>query len=255
MRGIGIIAINTYREIIRDRILYGLVVFAVLLMGLSLLLGELSFAEQARITMNFGLVAAQLSSVVLSIFIGSSLVFKEIEKRTIQTLLVRPVSREQFLVGKFLGLLLVQLVIISGLALVLVGILSLYGISLNGQFFGALHGIFLEAFVLLAVTMFFSMFATPTMVVAFSVSIFLIGHWQDSLRFFTKKEGHEAYRVLGRILEWVVPNLELFNWRSHVVYKDSLPLSQLGFASLYALGWFVVLLTLASLIFRRRDFA
>src|SRR4051812_34634381 len=99
MKPVWIIAKNTYREIIRDRILYGIVVFALMLVGLSLALGQLTFAEQAKISADFGFIGIQLSAVVLAIFVGSSLVAKEIEKQTILTLLARPITRTQFLLG------------------------------------------------------------------------------------------------------------------------------------------------------------
>src|SRR3989344_2748310 len=101
MKIIRIIARNTYREIIRDRILYVLILFALLIIGVSLALGQLSFAEQTRISINFGFSAISLSTVVLAVFAGSTLVFKEIEKRTVLTLLARPITRSQFLIGKF----------------------------------------------------------------------------------------------------------------------------------------------------------
>ena len=101
MKAIWIIANNTFREIIRDRILYGLVVFALLLIGVSLVLGQLSFAEQMRISIDFGFAAIHFSAVILSIFIGSTLVSKEIDKKTVMTLLARPITRFQFLFGKF----------------------------------------------------------------------------------------------------------------------------------------------------------
>src|SRR5436305_70886 len=104
MRAIYVIAVNTFHEIIRDRILYGILVFALLLIGISLALGQLSFAEQSRISANFGFTGIHLAAAILAIFIGSSLVSREIEKRTIMTLLVRPLSRTQFIIGKFLGL-------------------------------------------------------------------------------------------------------------------------------------------------------
>ena len=103
MNAVRVIAINTFREIIRDRILYGILVFALLLIGLSLALGQLSFAEQSRISANFGFTGIHLSAAILAIFIGSSLVAREIEKRTIMTLLVRPLTRTQFITASFLG--------------------------------------------------------------------------------------------------------------------------------------------------------
>jgi Cu-processing system permease protein len=254
MRAIWIIAINTYREIIRDRILYGIIVFAVLLIGLSLALGELSFAEQARITSSFGLSAIQLSAVVLSIFLGSSLVTKEIDKKTIMTLLVRPVTRLQFLLGKAAGLLFLQMTVMTALAIVLLGIYWGIGVPIHYQFVVALHGVFIEALVLLGLAIFFSIFATPMMVVAFALCLFLIGHWLDSLAYFSRKAtGFTA--LLTSVIGNVIPNLEMFNWRSAVVYSDPITASTVGWSTAYALAWFAILLTLSSFIFRRRDFA
>src|ERR1044071_5461067 len=119
MRPIWILAVNTFREVIRDRILYALIVFAILLIGLSLALGQLSFAEQARISANFGMSAIHLCAVALAIFVGSNLVYKEIEKKTIMTILVRPISRLQFIFGKALGLTMVIVTMILGLACIL----------------------------------------------------------------------------------------------------------------------------------------
>jgi hypothetical protein len=154
-----------------------------------------------------------------------------------------------------LGLLWVQVVVITGLALILVSIFWLYGIQLTLQFFLSLHGIFLEALVLLAVTMFFGMFATPLMVVTFSIGVFLIGHWLNSLKYFASKDQGSSYKLLSAILDWIVPNLELFNWRSAVIYGDEISGVVLVQATAVAIGWFLVLLTLSSVIFRRRDFA
>lgn len=254
MRSIWIVAINTFREIIRDRILYGIFVFAILLIGLSLALGELSFAEQARITTSFGLAAIQLSAVVLSIFLGSSLVTKEIEKKTIMTLLVRPVTRLQFLLGKSLGLVLLQITVMTALALVLIAIYQGIRVDVQIQFLLALHGVLLEGLVLLGVALFFSIFATPMMVVAFAMGLFLIGHWLDSLEYFTQKSGEGLMPLLAEVLVRVVPNLENYNWRSAVIHGDPLSVSTVGWATVNSLAWFALLVAAAGFIFRKRDF-
>jgi Cu-processing system permease protein len=255
MRAIWIIAINTFREIIRDRILYGIFVFAVLLIGLSLVLGKLSFAEQARITTSFGLSAIQLSAVVLSIFLGSTLVTREIDKKTIMTLLVRPITRLQFLLGKAMGLLLVQLIVMLALSVVLTFIYTRIRVDIQMQFLVALLGVLLEAFVLLGLALFFSIFSSPAMVVAFTMGFFLIGHWLDSLSYFTKKEVSWVMTMLGQYLPYALPNLEHFNWRSAVIYSDPISSATVGWASLYCLAWFSALIAAATFIFRRRDFA
>ena len=254
MRPIWIVAKNTYMEIIRDRILYGIFVVAVLLIFLSLALGELSFGEQQRITTNFGLAAIQLSAMVLSIFLGSTLVFREIEKKTIMTLLVRPVSRLQFLLGKCAGLLMAQVTVMAVLGCTLVLIYLGLEIPINRMLALAMYGTFLEASVILGITILFGIFATPTMVIAFSLGIFLIGHWLDSLLYFTKKSESDLVRWVADGFTKIFPNFEVFNWRSAVVHEDPIQLAQCLWASTYAFGWFVLTITLATVLFRRRDF-
>jgi ABC-type transport system involved in multi-copper enzyme maturation permease subunit len=254
LRPIWIIATNTFREIIRDRILYGIVVFALLLIGLSIALGQLSYAEQARISADFGFTGIQMSAAILAIFAGSTLVAREIEKQTVLTLLARPVSRAQFLMGKFLGLSLVVLTVVTGLAVVLIGLLLALNFTIGTSFFVALLGIALEAMVLTSLALFFGSFARPIMTVVFTVSLFMIGHWVKSLDFFVKKSESESFKVLGKFLGQVIPNLEKFNWRSAPIYSTTIPQQEILTAVGYGLGWTVFLMVVTTLIFRRRDF-
>jgi Cu-processing system permease protein len=254
MRPVWIIAANTFREIIRDRILYGIVVFALLLIGLSLALGQLSFAEQARISADFGFTGIQMSASILAIFAGSTLVAREIEKQTVLTLLARPVSRTQFLGGKLLGLLLVVAAVISGLALVLAGLLVSLELPVGGPFFVALLGVGFEAMVLISLALFFGSFARPMMTVVFAVSFFLIGHWVQSLEFFVKKSESQAFRTVGGLISRIVPNLERFNWRSAPIYDVQVPAAEILASAGYCAGWTVFLVSLTAIIFRRRDF-
>lgn len=254
MKAAWIVAINTFVEILRNRILVGIVVFAVLMMAFSLLLGQLSFAEQARISMNFGLSAIQLSAVVLSIFVGSTLVSREIEKQTILTLLVRPLSRFQFLLGKALGLALVNLLVIGCLSLVLYAVLLSLDVPLSFAFFFGLGGILFEALVILGVALFFSTFSTPFMVVTFTVGVWLIGHWMQSLKHFTGKSEDVMLLGLAKVLELVFPNLELFNWKSAAVYADNVAIGDFLLAGANSLAWFGVLVLGAAVVFRRKDF-
>ncbi|MBX9766598.1 MAG: ABC transporter permease, partial [Bdellovibrionales bacterium] len=217
-----VVAINTFREIIRDRVLYGLLIFALLLIGLSLVLGELSFAEQSRISMNFGLVGIHLSAFTLSVFIGSTLVSREIEKQTVLTLLVRPVSRMQFLLGKFFGLMMVTSVVILGLAASLAALALFLQWPIGASFGIALVGILFESFVILSITMFFGMISKPTLAVSCAVGFFLIGHWVNDLVFFAEKGSSEVFRYFAKFVYYVVPDLERFNWRSFVIYNDFL---------------------------------
>ncbi len=252
MRVILVLAMNTYREVIRDRILYGLILFAFLLIGISLLMGQLSFAEQARISANFGLSAIHLVAVALAIFVGSNLVYKEIDKKTILTILVRPISRFQFILGKALGLTLLILTMIVGLALVLTAVFAFLKMPLDGRLIWVLTGLLCESLVLLGVTLLFSMITRPILVVCFSFGVFLIGHWQDSLEFFAKKSGG-GIAIVHFLASNFLPNLERVNWKDLVLYDQPVDtLANLNSVA-YAICWFGLCIGLATLIFRKKD--
>lgn len=255
MRPVLIIAINTFREIIRDRILYGIIVFALMLIGVSIALGGLSFTEQARISANFGFTGIQISASILAIFVGSTLVAREIEKQTILTLLARPVTRSQFLIGKFLGLVFVIGTVMAGLAIVVGLLIASLGMKIGFPFFVALYGVILEALMLVAVTLFFGSFSRPVMTVIFASSTFLIGHWISGLSALsnTKFVG-ESYKAAVKVLVNVVPDFERFNWRAAPIYDSQIPPEEILNSSLYALGWLLFILALTSMVFRRRDF-
>lgn len=255
-KSIGVIAINTYREVIRDRILYGIVVFALLLIGLSVVLGGLSFSEQAKISADFGFAGIQIGASILSIFVGATLVSKEIDKQTILTLLARPITRTQFVLGKFFGLLLVILTVMSGLAAVLAGLLLMLGLSITPLFFLALYGVVLESLVLVSITLLFGVISRPAMTVIFASSLFLLGHWVSSFEGLMKLKSlaKEPTVQFGSQVAKLIPNLERFNWRSAPIYNLPVPANDVLFATLYAVGWVIVIISLTSFVFRRRDF-
>jgi Cu-processing system permease protein len=248
-----VIAANTYREIIRDRILYGIFVFALLLFGLSMALGQLSFTDQGRVAGNFGLAAIQIGAAIVSIFVGSTLVSREIEKKTILTLLTRPLSRLQFVIGKTVGLMAVIFVCITLMAAALAIILWLSGYTVDGLFLMALHGIVLESIVLLAFTLFFGSFASPMFSVSFVIGVFLLGHWVESLRFFVENSKSASFKSLGTGILAISPNLEIFNWRDFFINQEAVVWSNFWNAHSYAAIWAAFLLFLSTLILGRRD--
>jgi Cu-processing system permease protein len=254
MKSILVIAGNTFREVIRDRVLYGLIVFAIMLLFLSLALGQLSFDENIRLSANFGFTGIHIAVVVLAVFVGSTLVSKEIDKQTILTLLARPISRAQFIVGKSVGLMSVLVIVATGLAFILSAFLYLLDFNFSPHFLTAVFGVLLESAVLLALAMFFGSFARPMMTVVFTVAVFLLGHWVESLHFFVKKSESDLFKIVGTVITYIVPDLELFNWRAAPVYSIEIPTGQIVAAAGSAVGWVLVLTALTVLIFRRRDF-
>ena len=255
MRIIFIIAANTYREIMRDRILYGLLVFSILLIGISLALGKLSYDEQTRISANFGFTAIHLSVMIMSIFVGCTLVSREIEKKTIFTILVRPITKAQFVAGKYAGLLLVILTMIFGLSVVLSFIFWRIGVEIDIRFLIGVYGIFLESCILLAMTIMLSCFTRPVMVVTFAIGFFLIGHWLNSLKHFSEVSESLAFYYLGQVVIYIFPNFEWYNWRSIFVYSSDIPWEQINLAGLSALAWGGGLIFASALILEKKDFA
>ncbi len=254
MHAIWVIGKNTFREIIRDRILYGLLVFAVILLGLSLAMGQLSFTEQARISVDFGFAAMSLSAIIISIFVGSNLVSKEIDQRTVYTLLVRPLSRGQFLVGKVFGLACVNIVVLTGLSLVLAGILYFIKQPWDLDCTLVVLGILIESLVMLSITLFFGAYSKPILAVTFSIGIFLVGRSLDSLNFFAEKSEGVFFKGFNFLLQRLLPNLSKFNWSTYPLVEDEVPIRAFFMSFVYGLSWIGVCITLTALILRRRDF-
>ena|ERR1035437_5606953 len=253
MRAIWVLALNTFKEVIRDRILYALVLFAILLIGLSLALGQLSFAEQARISTDFGLSAIHLCAVVLAIFVGSNLVYKEIEKKTILTILVRPISRVQFILGKSLGLTLLIITMVAGLSMILCLVFWGLSVPINVRFLWVLAGLMAEALVLLGFTLVFSMITKPLLVVCFSVGIFLIGHWHQSLEYFATKSDGGPLKPISWMVRNFLPDLERVNWKDLLIYDQPLDARAKIMSLAYALAWFILCISISALLFKRKD--
>ncbi|MCB0356039.1 MAG: ABC transporter permease subunit [Bdellovibrionales bacterium] len=255
MKSIWVIAKNTYREIIRDKIIYSLLVFAIIMVGGALALGQLSFTEQARISANFGLSAIHLSSIIIAIFVGSTLVVREIDKQTILSILTLPLNRFAFLLGKSLGLILIIASVISGLAVILMLVFWGLGIPITQAFFVSMFGILLESIVLMGLALMFSSFSSSFLVVSFSLGVFLIGHWIENLNFLAKKSSSSVFLVFAKMSSFTFPNLEKFNWRDMVLYNQPIHFTDLAIVTFYGCGWWLLFLVITIIVFRKKDFA
>ncbi len=253
MTKIWIIAFNTFKDQIRNRILYILFFFAVGILFFSRVMGGLSFNEQERIVLDFGLASSHLCSIVLTIFIGSSLISKELESQTILTILARPISRAEFLIGKYLGFILVISCMLFGLFLVLTLVYLLFGIPLHLSLLIAYFGIWLEILVLLAFTHLFGSISSSFIAVSSVIGLFLIGHSQNSLRFFVEQDPNPLLSFISNFLYYTVPNLEIWNWRDQVVQQNLIAANDFILASLHSFLWVIFYLCIAILVFRRKD--
>src|SRR2546427_10229110 len=181
------IARNTFREAVRDRVLYNLIAFAVLMSVAAILVGNISINIERLVVINLGLTAVSLFGIVISIFVGIGLVSKEIEKRTLYTVLSRPVRRWEFIVGKFFGLAGTLFVNTFLMAIGVFGALlyvSHHFQKADGGGLIALYFIILEFVVVTALALFFSSFSSPLLSAVFSFSLFVIGSFAEDLRGF-----------------------------------------------------------------------
>ena len=252
---IFVIATNTFREAVRDRVLYNLVLFVFLLTVSAIFLGELTSGQEARTIVNLGLSAILLFGTFISIFVGVSLVSKEIEKRTVYSIFSKPVGRGEFIIGKYFGLCLTLLVniLVMGvgvsLALVYVG-----GKNLALSIWGAILLIFLELAIITAVAVLFSSFSSPALSALLSFFVFIIGHFSASLNDLAKSLGSTFAQYFFATIYYLLPNLSHFSFIANSAHGDFPPASMIGGAILYAIVYIGILLALTLLIFSRRNF-
>ena len=249
------IASNTFREAVRDRVLYNLIAFALLLSGAAIFVGQISIDIERLVVVNLGLTAVSLFGVVIAIFIGIGLVSKEIEKRTLYTMLSRPVRRWEFIVGKFLGLAGTLVVNTFFMAIGVFGALLYVAHKFtrpDSLILVALYFIILEFLIICALALLFSSFSTPLLSSVFAFSLFVIGSFADDLRRFAGMT-HGFTRWLAVGAAYIVPNFSALNVISAVAHRNA-PSSELILQNtLYALFYTAMALSGAVLIFERRN--
>ncbi len=248
------IALNTFKEAIRDRILYLLLFFTAVCIIFSRVLALLAVGDRVKIITDVGLASLSIFGVLMAILIGTGLVYKEIDKRTIYTILSKPIHRYQFLLGKYLGLVLTLFIMLVLMTLIFLVFFFFYTLRIDPSFFMAILFIFMELCLITAVAMLFSCFSTPILSTLFSLSFFLIGHLSWGLETLIKKIPQGGVKTVARILYIFLPDLENFNFKTEIVHHLPIPPQILLYSTLYGIFYTVFILVLAMLIFRRRDF-
>jgi ABC-type transport system involved in multi-copper enzyme maturation permease subunit len=247
------ITLNTFKEAVRDRILYTILIFALFLIGGSALLAALSIGQEGKIIQDLGLSCISLFGTLIAIFLGIGLVYKEIEKRTLYILISKPIYRGQFILGKYLGL---SLVLLINLTIMGAGLFSLSRVYLGKwpwlQIL-ALAFVYLELLVVTGIATLFSSFTTPTLAAIFSLSIFFIGHLSSDLRVFAARFGGPVSRFLMDTFYYLLPNFQRFHLESSVVHGRPLDPVTLFESASYGLFYGTSLLLLAIMVFARRD--
>lgn len=249
------IAANGFREVIRDRILYVIGFFAILMALALRLLPEISVGADGKIFLDLGLAATSLLGAIVAIFVGTGLINKEIEKRTVLVLIPKPLSRSELIIGKHLGLagvLAVMLVVMTSIYLVMLAWAKIpfsWTSILISQFF-----LLLELAVLTAIAILFGVFTSSILATLLSFGVYFMGHISRDLLKLGEITENANIEALTKNLYLVLPNLERFNLKNEAVYGILPPSSELWANLLYGILYIVLMLTLANLVFARRQF-
>jgi Cu-processing system permease protein len=267
IRVVGLVAFHVFKESVRDKVLYNLVLFAVLLISASYLLGQLTAGQDIKIIKDLGLAASSILGLFIAVFIGVGLVWKEVDRRSVYALLVKPIRRPWFIAGKFLGLALTLAVNLAVMAAALYIVLAYLAWTQPVLVRAAVDApvmdpnllkvyllIFMQLLLVTAIALFFSTFSSPMLSAAFTFGLYIVGHFNADLAHFESVVSSPAAAWLARGLYYLLPNLASFDIKTAVVH--GLPVSAgyilltCGYGALYGSA----LLGLAMIIFARRDF-
>lgn len=261
------IALNVFRESVRDRVPYNLVLFAVLLIGSSYLLAQLTAGQDVKIIKDLGLAATSIFGLFIAIFIGIGLVSKEVERRSIYALLAKPISRPQFIAGKYAGLVLTLAVNVAVMTVAMYAVLGYMTWMESPDFKAAWDApgtdpallkaillIFVELMLVTAIALFFSTFSSPILSAALTFGLYIAGSFNRDLRNFEQVVDSRAAAWLARGLYHVLPDLSAFDVKTQVVHGLPVTAGYLGATVAYGGAYIAALLLAATVIFSRRDF-
>jgi len=251
------IAFHTFKESVRERVLYNLIVFALLLIAAAILFGSISVGVEQIILVNLGLSSISIFGLLMAIFIGIGLVSKEIERRTIYSILSKPVSRAEFIIGKYFGLLLTLFVntaiMTAGFYLALFyqkRTLEARDLSV----LSAVYFILLQFAIVVGLAVFFSCISTPILSAVFTFCLYVIGNFLGDVRWFGQESQSGVVEKATTVLYYLLPNFSDFNVIVRVAHGEKIPGYLLLSNSCYALLYVTILISAAILVFEEREF-
>jgi ABC-type transport system involved in multi-copper enzyme maturation permease subunit len=248
------IAINTFKEASRNKIFYLLIVFGIVFAFASKLASLLTLGDQTGVMKNVGLASINFFCVLIAIFTGINLVYKEIDKKTIFNILSKPISRTNFIIGKFFGLALTILVALVSMAAVFFLFIFFTTGTFDWRMLVYFAFLYLELLIIISIALVFSSFSTPILSSIFTVILYLIGHVLWTFNEFKYKLVEPATRVLAYLLYYLLPNFEKFNIREQIVMNMKIETKLVFYSFTYAILYILAMLSLAILIFRKREF-
>ena len=254
---IFVIASNVFREVIRDRILYLLGFFGIILLLANLLLPEVAASTEDKMLLDVGLGAIGIAGLVVAVFVGTGLVNKEIEKRTVYVLTAKPLTPAEFIVGKHVGLSVVLGIMVAIMTVVYVAILTLNAIAFPVQsILLAVAFLFLELSLITAIAILFGVFTSSLLAIFLTFAVYLMGHLSRDLVLLTELSESPNIKRITDSMYLVLPDLSRLDLKNVAVYGMDLlpsPLELLGNAG-YGLLYIVLALAIATMVFARREF-
>ena len=256
MRRIGAVALNTFREAVRDRVLYNLVFFALLMIAAAIVVGQISIGIEEIVIGSLGLSAISLIGLLIAVFIGVGLVSKETDKRTLYALLAKPVRRWEFLVGKFAGLVLTLTVNTAAMSVGLF-LAMLYVkhtlVRTDGVLLVAVYFILLKLALVVALALLFSCATTPLLAILYTAGIYIAGLFVSQMRNLTGGTLSPALAAIMRWLSYILPNFDNFDVMAAATHGLSIPGALILQNTIYAVVYCAIVLAAAAVVFSRRD--
>ncbi|MGD0998398.1 MAG: ABC transporter permease subunit [Thermoleophilia bacterium] len=254
MRRVAAVAVNTFRETIRDRILGVIILFALAMIVASLWLASISLGQEDRMIKDFGLVAISLFGLIVAAFVAASLVRKEVEKRTVFIIFSKPVSRSEFIWGKFLGLAATMFTVLAGMTVFLFVLAWIVARSPSGSLLLAGLLIYLQLLVVMAVTILFSTMTSAILASVWGICVYAAGQLSHNVLSLSRL-GHSGITHAASVLVfYLVPNLSAIDIRAAVVGEGAVGWTSLAAWCGYLLAYLVIALFVATWIFRRKEF-
>ncbi len=255
------LASNTYREAIRNKVLYSIGIFALLVILVGNFLTDISLHNDKRVLFDVGIGLLSTFGLILAVFTGTSLIYKEIDRKTIYLILTKPVGRAQFLAGKMLGLTASVYLVLGLMFVLLVGQSLFMGTGAPPQLYKAALLILFEVFIVISITTLFSSFSTPFITGMLTLGIIVIGRLLPDLKqiILTKYQADAMRDLADRLLQvfpqlyLFVPNGHDFNGQYVSLTAEFVTWGYIGWTALYALVYSGIILMISAVIFRRRD--
>jgi len=246
------IANNTFRETIRNKVLYNILLFVGIIIVLSVSFGEWSVFAKLQVMNDFGLAAMSLSGLLLAVFIGSSLLGKEISGKTIYLTATKPINRGYIIFGKFLGVYLTLFLNFLIMSAVFAVSLSISGGEITLMHAKALILLIVELGVILSFSLLFSVLSSPTLAAIFTIGFYIIGHFNDLVG-LADLENRAWLIPFLKAFNLIMPNLEYFNIRAAVVQENPIGCAYVGCAIIYGVLYVAIATILASIAFEKKD--